>query len=78
MRPLRCSAVSGRAGRGFCGLFGTTVPFSAAQLAALYPNHERFVREWQIAVQRGVAQGFLLAADRRELVQAAADSAIGR
>ena len=32
----------------------------------------------QIAVQRGVAQGFLLAADGRELVQAAADSDIGR
>ena len=76
--PLAVLSGVGQSGGGFCGLFGTTVPFTAAQLAALYPNHQRFVREWRIAVQRGVAQGFLLAADGRDLVQAAADSDIGR
>ena len=76
--PLAVLSGIGQSGGGFCGLFGTTVPFTAAQLAALYPNHQRFVQEWRIAVQRGVAQGFLLAADGRDLVQAAADSDIGR
>src|SRR5262249_8272245 len=29
----------GQSGSSFCGLFGTTVPFSPAQLAAKYPTH---------------------------------------
>ncbi len=76
--PLAVLSGVGQAGSSFCGLFGTTVPFTAAQLAALYPNHRRFVREWAVAVHRGVARGFLLAADGRDLVQAAADADIGR
>ncbi len=37
------SAASGRAGTQFCGLFGTTAPFTAEQLAALYGSHGGFV-----------------------------------
>ena len=44
--PLAVLSGLGQSGGGFCGLFGTTVPFTAAQLAALYPNHQRFVQEW--------------------------------
>jgi hypothetical protein len=76
--PLAALSGVGQTGSSFCGLFGTTVPLTAAQLAALYPTHQRFVREWTVAVQRGVAQGFLLPADGRDLVQAAADADIGR
>ena len=76
--PLAVLSGLGQRGASFCGLFGTTVPLTSARLAALYPSHERFVRQWQLAVRRGVAQGFLLVADRRELVQAAVDSPVGR
>ena len=33
-------------GPTFCFLFGTTVPFSASQLASLYPSHWQFVSTW--------------------------------
>ena len=61
----------------FCLLFGTTTPFSAAKLAALYPSHGQFVARWAAATGRAVAAGFIRAADGVELVQAAAKSGIG-
>ena len=39
---------SGRA-RGILPLFGRTIPFSATQLAALYPTHAQFVLQWDLA-----------------------------
>ena len=30
-------------GPAFCSLFGTTVPLSPSQMAALYPSHAQFV-----------------------------------
>jgi hypothetical protein len=65
------------AGGGFCFLFGKTTPFSTMKLAQLYPTHAVFVRQWDRAVAKDVAAGYLLAADATMLRQVARDSAIG-
>ena len=65
------------AGGGFCGIFGTTIPFSAAKLAHLYPTHRTFVKKWDDAVAADVAKGYLLSADARVLDKVAAQSTVG-
>ena len=48
--PLAALGGVGNGGTGpvgiFCGLFGTTVPFSASTLAGLYKSHSQFVARW--------------------------------
>jgi hypothetical protein len=61
----------------FCRLFGQTVPFTDAELAALYPNHHSFVREFRRASGEAVRSRFLLRRDARALKRAAARSDIG-
>jgi hypothetical protein len=58
----------------FCFLFGTTKPFTSAQLKALYPTHGDYVN--RVAAAAGLArrQGFLLPAGVRMVIQAAAES----
>jgi Alpha/beta hydrolase domain len=63
---------------GFCRLFGTTVPFSASQLASQYPNHGQFVSQWGQAAQNDVKGGFLLQRDAVELKDSASGSRIGK
>ena len=65
------------AGGGFCGIFGTTVPFTAGKLAHLYPTHRTFVKKWDDAVAADVAKGYLLSADARVLDKVAAQSTVG-
>jgi len=67
-------AVSGQA---LCGIFGTTVPFSAAKLAALYPTHADFVKKWDAATAAEIKLGYLLSADAQTLDQVAAQSSVG-
>ena len=62
----------------FCGLFGSTVPYTPEQLAALYKNHGQFVSAWGHATQNLVKGGFLLKADADELKQSAVHSQIGK
>jgi hypothetical protein len=62
----------------FCGLFGTTVPYPAEQLAALYKNHGQFVSQWDQAAQDAVKAGFLLLPDAIELKNSASQSQIGK
>jgi hypothetical protein len=62
----------------FCGLFGSTVPYTPAQLAALYKNHGQFVSAWGQATQKLVKEGFLLKPDANELNQSAVHSQIGK
>jgi hypothetical protein len=50
----------------FCVLFGTTTPFSAERLAALYPSHDAYVRAFTMATQRLARQGFLLPGDEQQ------------
>ena len=52
---------------GFCALFGRTIPFSAAQLASLYPTHADFVLQWDLATLHDLLDGYLLSPDAFEL-----------
>jgi hypothetical protein len=67
---------TGQIGR-FCRLFGSTVPLTPEQLAALYPNHRAFVKQWNQAADRSVRAGFLTEPDAKELKAAAAASDVG-
>jgi hypothetical protein len=75
--PVATLSGLGQSGSSFCFLFGTTAPFSAAKLAALYPSHASFVARWAAATLGGVAAGFIRPADARGLIAAAIDSGIG-
>jgi hypothetical protein len=79
--PVAALGGTGNGGTGpigsFCGLFGTTVPLTPSQIAALYPTHDAFVDAWRVATADEAAQGYLLHADAHELAKAAADSSVG-
>ena len=75
------NAVGGAAaagGQNFCFLFGHTVPFDPATLAALYPSHDAFVKKFSGAVDALERDGYLLAPEARAARSAAAASPIGR
>ncbi|MFM8383253.1 MAG: alpha/beta hydrolase domain-containing protein, partial [Actinomycetota bacterium] len=55
----------------FCGLFGTTTPFTAEQLAALYPTKDVFIERWTQATEDAVASGAILEADAAEILASA-------
>ncbi len=75
--PIATLAGTGQTGSSFCFLFGTTKPFDAAELAALYPSHAAFVRAWDTATDKAVKAGFVLPADAKHIKAAAAQSTIG-
>jgi hypothetical protein len=60
-----------------CSLVGTTTPFSAARLAALYPTHAQFVAEWTAATESDILAGFIRPADAAQLIAAASASGVG-
>lgn len=64
-------------GEMLCGIFGTTVPFSAAKLATLYPTHAAFVKKWDAATAAEVTAGYLLPADAKTLDRVAEQSSVG-
>ncbi len=61
----------------FCGLFGRTLPFSASQLAGLYPTHFQFVFKSDAATLKDVLRGYILLPDAVELDHSALVSDIG-
>ena len=63
-------------GAGFCFLFGSTTPFTPAQLATLYPTHQDFVTKWAASLFVNTLNGFLLPEDVGELYSAAAAAPI--
>jgi Alpha/beta hydrolase domain len=65
-------------GSEFCFLFGTTVPFTPSQLAALYENHGEFVSASVQATESARNAGFLVEADAEEIQSAAVHSDIGK
>ena len=73
-QPSNASTISSAT---LCGILGTTVPFSAAQLASLYPTHADFVAQWDAAVAAEVKEGYLLPSDARVLDKVAARSTVG-
>jgi len=75
--PIAALGSQGNSG-GFCLLFGSTVPYSAAHVASLYKSHGQFVSAWARAVRRDRTDGFLLTADGAELLHSAAVSQVAR
>ena len=75
--PVAALSGLGQSGSSFCFLFGTTVPFTPAKLAALYPSHAAFVVQWAADTIAGVFRGFIRPADARALITAAANSSVG-
>jgi hypothetical protein len=61
----------GQVGTGFCFLFGTTTPFTKAQLARLYVDKADFVAKWREATDRAITAGAILEADRAEIIASA-------
>jgi len=45
---------------GSLALFGSSVPFSEAQLHALYPDEETYRRRWAAAKRAAIEAGVLL------------------
>jgi hypothetical protein len=76
--PIATLSGEGQTGSILCILFGTTSPFDAATLAALYPDHEAYVSAFDRATRRALRAGFLVPADAKLMKEAAAASAIGR
>jgi hypothetical protein len=62
----------------FCFLFGTTTPFSAAQLHALYPSHGQFAAKWVGATLSSWLHGYIVGADAWELAVAGIESSVGK
>ena len=60
-----------------CGLIGAWVPFTTAELQALYPTHDEYVTQVNAAVTASVAAGFVLPEDAAETIAEAEASVIG-
>ena len=75
--PIAALSSQGNRG-GFCFLFGSTVPYGAAQLSGLYRNHAQFVSAWARAIHGDQTAGFLLPGDAVELLHSAAVSQVAR
>jgi hypothetical protein len=74
------ATLTGQAGPGspgFCTLLGSTVPFDAARVAELYPDHDTYVSAYNEAVDRLYDAGFILEPEAEEAKAAAAASDIG-
>ena len=70
------SGEAGPTGGLICLLLGTTVPFSAARLAQLYPSTQAYLDAYTAATDRSTASGFALAADRDQILADADPSAV--
>ena len=77
--PIATLSGDGNSGSNtlFCSLAGTTTPFSAQQLSALYPSHASYVSAVGRAALADTLTGFLLPSDARQIVAAAAASSVG-
>ncbi len=64
------------AGGSFCSLFGTTTPFDAATLRALYPTHDQYVRAFDQATLRSELNGWLLPTEANHFAAAANQLAV--
>jgi len=72
--PIATLSGDGQAGSLLCILFGTTVPFDAETLLALYPDHAAYVAAFNAATDAAVAAGHILPPDA-ELMKTAAAAA---
>lgn len=72
------AAQSTAGGQNFCFLYGNTVAFDRAKVAALYPSHAAFVERFTNAVDALERAGFLLKPEAEQARAAARESAIGK
>jgi hypothetical protein len=63
-------------GQNFCFLFGTTTPFDAATLAALYASHDQYVQQFTRAADALEKAGYLLKPEADAARRAALESHI--
>jgi hypothetical protein len=65
----------GQGGAGFARLFGRTEPFDGAALSALYPGGKaEYLERFAASLDSTIAAGFILEADRAEILAVAAAS----
>lgn len=72
--PIATLSGRGDAGNILCSLFGSTTPFTAAELAALYPTHQDYVDKVTAATTKARDAGFIVPEDV-PLIEAEADAA---
>ncbi|HEX4433338.1 MAG TPA: alpha/beta hydrolase domain-containing protein [Acidimicrobiales bacterium] len=51
-----------------CSLFGSTVAFPSAQLASLYTSKSNYIAEYTKSLDKAVAEGYILGADKASLL----------
>jgi Alpha/beta hydrolase domain len=56
-------------------IVGYSRPFSTDELHELYPNREAYLDQWQAALDRGVADGFILREDAHAMKATADETA---
>jgi hypothetical protein len=69
--PIAVLTGTSSAGGLLCGLFGSTTPLSAAQLASLYSTHADYVSKVTAATNKAQQAGFIVSADIPLIVQEA-------
>jgi hypothetical protein len=65
------STLSGAAPAGttaLCQLFGETTPFSPAKLSSLYQSQSGYLAAYTTSLDKAIAEGYLLSADRASLL----------
>jgi hypothetical protein len=65
------STLSGAPAAGatpICALFGSTVAFPPAQLAALYGTQGNYVAQYTKSLNKTIASGYILSADKASLL----------
>jgi hypothetical protein len=67
--PVATLSGLGQTGSAFCGLFGTTMPFDPATLAALYPTSRAFTKAFTKATKRAARRGHLRRKDAKLIRQ---------
>ena len=65
-------------GSGFCRLYGSNEPFSAATLATLYPTQAEYVTAVRAAVAANLERGYILDYDAKATIREAEAADIGR
>jgi Alpha/beta hydrolase domain len=77
--PVAILSGTGQRGELFAFLFGTTRELAPADLARLYPGgHGDYLGRFESALDAAIKAGFLLAADRTEILEVASASWPGR
>jgi hypothetical protein len=73
------STLSGQAPAGatvICSLFGSATPLSASTLAALYPTKADYIADYTKSLDKAIKGGYILSADRSEMLAQAAKAPI--